>query len=126
MLLAGALTLAGHRVTWPLEPAPYDLLVDAGSTLQRVQVKSTTVRENGSWKCYLTRSSYDSERGRQVRSVYVPGEIDTFGLVDGDLGMYLVPYDAVAGKTAVALSAYEVFRLPVWPAGTGSASSPLT
>ena len=46
MLVAGYLTLEGYRVSWPLEPAPYDLLVSqAKETPSRVQVKTSTRRD---------------------------------------------------------------------------------
>lgn len=115
MLVSAALTLAGHRCIWPLEPAPYDLLVDASGSIQRVQVKSTTTRPEGSWQCMLTRSTYDGLTGRQVRDVYTADEIDTFAIVDGDLGIYLIPFEAVAGMTGISLRKYEAYRLPGWP-----------
>jgi len=55
LLAAGWYTLCGSNVSWPLEPARYDLLVGAGACIRRVQVKTTT-REGSSWKVYLSTS----------------------------------------------------------------------
>ena len=114
MLVSAALTMAGHRIVWPLEPAPYDLLVESGKALHRVQVKSTSTRREGSWQCILSRSTYDATTGRHVRDVYTADEVDIFAVVDGCLGIYLIPFDVVAGLTGVSLRKYEAYRLPGW------------
>jgi hypothetical protein len=113
MLLAGALTLSGHVVNWPLEPAAYDLLIDSKGSLMRLQVKSTTRRLGSSWLCNLTHSTYDQNLGRSVSDIYTPDQIDAFGIVDGDLSCYLVPLSAVLGKATITTGRCDDFRLPV-------------
>jgi hypothetical protein len=55
-LVAAACALRGYRVSWPLEPVAYDLVVDVGGHgLQRVQVKTATSRNEGSWVAWITR-----------------------------------------------------------------------
>ena len=107
LLAAGWYTLCGANVSWPLEPARYDLLVGAGAGIRRVQVKTTTTREGGSWKVYLSTS-------RQGRTLYSADEIDEFFIVDGDLSYYVIPLGAARGVHAVHLSAYERFRVPTY------------
>ena len=111
MLVAGALTLRGERVMWPLEPAPYDLVVMRRGAAQRVQVKSTTLKRDGAWNCQLTRSTYDRETGRQVRVVYTADEVDLFAVVDGDLEVYLLPQAVVAGRTIISMRRYGAYKL---------------
>ena len=109
LLAAGWYTLCGANVSWPLEPARYDLLVGAGADIRRVQVKTTTTREGNSWKVYLSTS-------RRGRTLYDAEEIDEFFVVDGDLSYYVIPLGAVLGVHAVHLSAYERFRVLTCPA----------
>ncbi|MFN2523116.1 MAG: group I intron-associated PD-(D/E)XK endonuclease [Mycobacteriales bacterium] len=111
-LVAGAFVLAGHRVSWPLEPAPYDLVVDSGGRLLRVQVKTTTQWVGGFWSCSITRSEYADVSGgkRQVR--YRPDEIDAFAVVDGFGDIYVIPVDDVADLTALSLRRYARYRIP--------------
>lgn len=104
-LVAAACALAGHKVAWPLEPAPYDLLVDDGR-LHRVQVKTTSRRVDGAWTCKLTRARSGH------RDWYTTDEIDWFGIVDGELSVYLVPSAVVDGLGTIVVRAYDAYRVP--------------
>lgn len=97
--------LCGHRVSWPLEPCRYDLLVWIGDSAQRIQVKTTTVRQGSSWTAWISRTG-------TARRTYDPDEIDQFFVIDGDLNYYLIPVAAVGGLTAIQLSAYRDYVLP--------------
>lgn len=110
LLAAGWFALCGMSISWPLEPARYDLVVDIGTGFRRVQVKTTTVRAGRSWKVYLSTS-------RQGRTVYDVDEIDDFFVIDGALSYYLIPLAAVGGLHAIHLSAYERFRVATLPTG---------
>jgi hypothetical protein len=107
MLVAAVLTLAGHRVSWPLEPTVYDLLVDVvDQPAQRVQVKTTTRQVDGTWLCNMTRSASGVAGVR-----YSLDDIDHFGVVDGDYVVYLVPAVAVGGLTSIYTRAYGRYRV---------------
>jgi hypothetical protein len=97
--------LAGERVSWPLEPCRYDLLVWRGDGACRVQVKTTTQRSGTPREIRL--SCTDSGR-----APYDPDEIDAFFLIDGDLRCYLIPIAVVGGYLTINLSAYPEFELP--------------
>ena len=99
LLAAASLRLRGHHVSWPLEPTRYDLLVDLDSRLVRVQVKTTTHRQEGRWTVWLSSTS-------PTRQVYASDEVDAFYVIDGDLTHYWLPHERVAGFQAVALTAY--------------------
>lgn len=103
-LVAGACALLGHRVSWPLEPAAYDLLVDTGR-IQRVQVKTTTSRQDGEWACKVTRLAAGG------KGWYTADDIDYFGVVDGDLQVYMIPVDVLAGLGTIVVRRYDAFRL---------------
>ena len=64
-----------------------------------------------------------SQKRGQERQVYDLSEIDWFGMVDGDLGIYLIPADVVGGLTAIHLRRYARYRLGALPGRAGLASS---
>ena len=102
--VAGACALAGYKVSWPLEPAVYDLLVDTGR-IQRVQVKTTTWRKDNTWACKITHNR-SSEK-----AWYSDEEIDFFAVVDPDVNVYMIPVAAVDGLGTIYVRRYEAYRL---------------
>lgn len=104
-VVAGVCAMQGSKVAWPLEPAVYDLLIDTGRDVHRVQVKTTTWRLNGTWACKITR------RQSGQKAWYTKRDIDFFGLVDGDLQVYMIPVEVVAGIGTVILRHYERYRI---------------
>lgn len=105
LMAAAWFELCGHSVSWPLEPCRYDLLVWIGKAAERIQVKTTTVKQGTSWTVWI------SNTGKE-RTMYDPDEIDHFFVIDGDFDYYLIPVAAVGGLTAIQLSAYRGYRLP--------------
>jgi len=104
MIAASWFTLCGGEVSWPLEPARYDLVVLVDDQVLRIQVKTTTVCDDSRWTVWLS-----SSRGQRVP--YSPDEVDAFFIVTADLDLYLIPLAAVAGLHAIQLSRYECFRV---------------
>ena len=104
MLAAAWFALSGYDVAWPLEPARYDLLVTQETCTRRVQVKTTVTKDGSSWQVSLSTTS----GGRRT---YDPDEIDDFFVIDGALGHYLIPIEAVGGLHTINLRAYERYRL---------------
>lgn len=103
-VVAAACAVRGYRVSWPLEPAVYDLVVDTGELL-RVQVKTTTVAADGTWVCSLTHAA------RSRRAWYTSDQIDCFGVVDPHLDVYMIPVPVVDGRANIYLRRYEAYRL---------------
>jgi hypothetical protein len=102
----------GCTVSFPAEPAVYDLLVDTPEGLMRVQVKSTTSkRKNGEgWAVGVGHHpDTHSKRGRVL--AYSPDEIDLFFVMDGDMTMYLIPSRAIAGRVTLLLRTYRKYRV---------------
>lgn len=121
LLVAAFLTLEGQRVSWPLEPAPYDLLVTkANNPPSRVQVKTSARRDAGTWVCSLTRHAYAAGKRWPDRQVYDLDEVDFFGVVDGDLAIYMIPAAVVGGLSAIHVRRYSRYRLGALP-GPGPA-----
>jgi hypothetical protein len=104
LMAAAWFELCGLRVSWPLEPARYDLLTWAQDRAERIQVKTTTTREGSTWRVSLTTS-------RKRVHTYGPDEIDQFFIIDGDLTYYLIPLAVVGGRKAIHLSAYAGYQL---------------
>jgi hypothetical protein len=130
-LVAAVYALEGHRVSWPLEPAFYDLLADPGdgTPILRVQVKTCTSRQGDAWMCWTGRTTYAPVLGGKRRVRYPPDALDVLAVVDGDLAVYLIPFALVAGQTTVTPRAYSQFRagilsLAATPAQVGSPAGP--
>ncbi|GAB2467480.1 PDDEXK-like family protein [Jatrophihabitans fulvus] len=102
-LAAAWFLVRGHAVSWPLEPARYDLLVDSAGRLRRVQVKTTVARAK-------TKDTVSLSTSRRVgRQTYAHDEIDSFFVVDSRLDGYLIPVEAVAGRYSITLAPYARF-----------------
>lgn len=94
----------GYMVSIPIEQAPYDLVTESDTGLQRVQVKTATGKPNhGGTSVGIARHHYDAERGRKPRAAYRDGEIDQFFIVTGAGRLYLIPLRAVQGVTQITL-----------------------
>jgi len=79
---------------------------------KRLQVKTGTGKDAGSWRCELTRSEYDRHgHGGHRRGVYSSEEIDYFACIDGDWQLYLVPIEVVEGQASIQLRKYSRYRV---------------
>ncbi len=105
MLAAFWFSLCGFGTAIPVEPAIYDLLVSMPDEIQRVQVKTTTYYSRGGWQVAVGRRPY-SAGNREGLVPYDPELIDLFVIVDGDLTMYLIPSQVIAGRVQILLRTY--------------------
>jgi hypothetical protein len=100
----------GYMVSLPVEPTTYDLVAESDVGLQRVQVKTTR-----STSVNITRTAYGSaftpSMGRYGHIPYKPDELDLFFIYTLTRSMYLIPFAAVQGMTALALKKYERYLL---------------
>lgn len=103
MLAAGWFMLRGHHVMWPLEPCRYDFTVAVEGGFQRVQVKTATFRNNGT---YIAKISNARRRGHDV---YNLDEIDCFFVIDAELDAYLIPFQDVMGYQQICLRHYREY-----------------
>jgi hypothetical protein len=111
LLVAAKCTLLGHGISWPLEPAPYDLVVDTKQEGPlRVQVKSGTHLAHGSWVVWITRRD-GAQGGAGRRLAYTAQDIDYFGVVDPEQQVYMLPIALVEGQQSVTLRKYEAYRI---------------
>jgi hypothetical protein len=105
MLAACWFSLCGFAAAIPVEPAVYDLLVSMEDGIRRVQVKTTTYYSKGGWQVAVGRRPY-SAGNREGLVPYDPDLIDLFFIVDGDLAMYLIPSQVIAGRVQILLRTY--------------------
>jgi hypothetical protein len=92
----------GYVASLPVEPRPYDLLVEADGMLYRVQVKTATGKDpkSGRWMCSIGRQPLRDG----VKIAYDPADVDFFFIVDADGCQYLVPLAEVGGTKNVTVS----------------------
>ena len=102
-LAAGWFMLRGYEVLWPLEPCRYDLAVRSDTKFQRVQVKTASYRNAGTYVASLSNSR------REGRGIYEVDEIDSFFVVDGELNAYLIPFEEVGGFQTIYLRNYRPY-----------------
>jgi hypothetical protein len=130
-LLAVMLGLAsvGHSILLPFgENTRYDLAVDDGERLSRVQCKTGRLRAGA--VSFKTASSYSHHPRPKALSRSYHGEIDYFGVYCPDNGaVYLIPFDAAPNHSSATLRVepslngqasgiryaadYEIARVPV-------------
>lgn len=108
----------GYNVSIPLEPADYDLIAESDRGLIRVQVKTTNQRPgNGRYVLNVTRKVYDQTAtpnaiGKCRKVAYTSDQVDYFFAHTGADQMYLIPIEAIEGKTGIVLDMrYEAFRV---------------
>ncbi|MEU4510203.1 group I intron-associated PD-(D/E)XK endonuclease [Nonomuraea wenchangensis] len=109
-IAAAWFTLRGYAPSIPVEAQPYDLLVDMGDVIQRVQVKTCMSKR----EVTIARRLPGTSKGALVP--YASNEVDVFFLLDGDLSIFLIPISEVQGKLRISLTKHRRFRV-------GSASS---
>lgn len=102
-LAAGWFMVRGYQVLWPLEPCRYDLAVRLNTQFQRVQVKTATLRNEGTYIASLSNSR------RVGHVVYDVDEIDSFFVIDGELNAYLIPFADVGGFQTIYLRNYRAY-----------------
>ena len=101
-------SLCGFGAAIPIEPAVYDLLVSTPAGIKRVQVKTTTYKSKAGWQVVVGRRPY-SVGNREPLVPYDPELIDWFFIVDGDLNIYLIPSQVIAGRVVILLRTYSKY-----------------
>jgi PD-(D/E)XK endonuclease len=106
-------TKRGDIVSIPLgEPPDYDLVVDIGGVLKRVQVKTTRrERKSGKFEVQLRTTGGNRSWTGTAKCLDV-SKIDILFVVTGDGSQYCIGASAVGGKQALVLGekyiAYKV------------------
>lgn len=91
----------GYLISKPLvQSSKYDFIVDINHKLYKIQVKTSTVRENGSYFDFATSISHTNTRGT-VNLSYSDQDVDFFATINND-ECYLIPY-SLCGKRSQRL-----------------------
>ncbi len=101
--------LRGAAVSFPAEPAVYDLLADTPQGLMRVQVKTTTSKHKDDGWMVGVGHHPDTHSKKGYVLAYSPDEIDLFFIISGDMEMYLIPSRAIAGRVKILLRTYRKY-----------------
>ena len=106
-LAAAWFTVRGCTVSFPIEQAIYDLLVQSDEKILRVQVKTTT-SSGATAQVNVARRPY-SAQNLGPRMPYDPRVIDYFFIVDGEYNIYLIPSRVIAGRVGLQLRTYKMY-----------------
>jgi PD-(D/E)XK endonuclease len=103
MAIMAALQAQGYAILVPFgENTRYDLVIDNGACLSRVQCKTGRLR-NGSVR-FNTCSSYSHHQNPAVEKRTYEGEIDEFAVFCPDTcGVYLLPIEDVRATRVATL-----------------------
>ena len=96
LLAAVRLLDHGFSVSWPIGDSDcYDLIADSKKRITRIQVKSSSTKQKGTYHVLFARG------GKKVK--YTPKEIDYFVVVlmyDTGPAFYVIPIGAIGSKRA--------------------------
>jgi hypothetical protein len=101
----------GVEVAIPLNDTQrYDLIIVHSKSLDRVQVKTTTMKDGSSYVVHLRTIGGNKS---QVKSrPFDPTDYEWLFVVCGDATAYLIPSDAIASRNSLSLGRrYERFRI---------------
>lgn len=107
LLVAYRFMSAGRVPSWPLVPMAYDLLLDCGDSLQRIQVKAAPRRKD-CYHCHLTKRRKGGDSPIHIASV------DYICIVCEVNQIYVIPSVALRSPTDPAILCK---RLQIYPTG---------
>jgi hypothetical protein len=86
-----------------IDNQPYDLVVDDGTGLQKVQVKTTTYRTaRGSYRVQLCTNG--GNQSFHTKSYFDPDACDLLYVLTDSGGRYLIPTGLISARTSLTLS----------------------
>jgi PD-(D/E)XK endonuclease len=108
----------GYMPSLPVGLARYDLVVDDAGSLKKVQVKTTTSKNDyENWEVGVHRMAYDRKAklnaaGRKRRVAYSDSDVDVFFIVTGAGDVYLIPRCVVGNRMYLSLGGlYERYKV---------------
>jgi hypothetical protein len=101
----------GIDVAIPLtDTQRYDLVIDRGDRLERVQVKTTTMKQGHGYSVHLR--TIGGNKSQVVSREFHPSDYEWLFVVCGDATAYLIPTTAITARSALFLSRkYEQYRI---------------
>jgi hypothetical protein len=104
-------TRIGATVAIPLTDSQrYDLILDQGARPERVQVKTTTLRQGNGYAVHL--ATIGGNKSQTVARVFDPEAYEWLFVVCGDATAYLIPTSVITARYQLFLSRkYEPYRI---------------
>jgi len=101
----------GARVGIPLtDSQPYDLMIDEGEQVTRVQVRTTTSKQGRSYVVSLT--TVGGNKTQLITKTFDPTAYEWLFVVCGDATVYLIPTTVITARYSIFLGRkYEPYRL---------------
>jgi PD-(D/E)XK nuclease superfamily protein len=101
----------GVDVAIPLtDTQRYDLVIDRGDRLERVQVKTTAMKQGHGYAVHLR--TLGGNKSQVVAREFHPSDYEWLFVVCGDATAYLIPTTAITARSALFLSRkYEPYRI---------------
>lgn len=87
----------GYIVSCPEVPSPYDVLLDVGSKILKIQIKTCHLSKEGDYIEFNTSSMTHNSKGYTKRT-YSKENVDYFATFYNDK-VYLVPFEECGTKT---------------------------
>lgn len=106
-------TLYGYTVSIPLtDSQDYDLIVDIGNSLYRVQVKTTTYKIRDVYSVSLTiKGGNRTSIGSKIKKLD-DTKVDAIFILTGSQDKYFIPLKDIEARSNINLgSGYDKFRL---------------
>jgi hypothetical protein len=99
------------RVAIPLtDSQPYDLIIDDGSGLARVQVRTTTKKEGRNY--YVKLATIGGNKTQVITRPFDPTDYEWLFVVCGDATAFLIPTTEIHARYSLSLGRrFEAFRL---------------
>jgi len=99
-------TILGHTVAVPLtDSQPYDLLVDVGDKIHRVQVKSTRFKKRGG-SFYVSLTLKGGNRSGRTITAFDKTLVDSVYIVTGDGVEYWIPVEKMKSNNTISLGKF--------------------
>lgn len=93
-------TSKGFVVSLPLSDSqPYDLIVDTGKVLKKVQVKACASRGESSWSVSLVTVTTNTKRTRQ--RLFDPASFDLLFILVEDGTRWVIPIEQIRGGSTI-------------------------
>lgn len=101
----------GVQVAIPLtDTQRYDLMIEHEDKLQRVQVKTTTMKQGHGYNVHLR--TIGGNKSQIVARDFHPSDYEWLFVVCGDATAYLIPTTAITSRSSIFLSRkYEPYRI---------------
>jgi Holliday junction resolvase-like predicted endonuclease len=113
----------GYALYLPLGHSPdVDLIADDGEALMRVQVKTTTFRENGRWRVGISTQGGNQSWNRVIKR-FSAERCDRLFVLVGDGRRWFIPAESVEAETSLNLGGPKYAEFEVEPGCRLSSSS---